>query len=239
MMVRTSQGRAESERRMHIRYAAGGLEARLPGSRELEVVDLSTGGLAVATSERMLLDNNYSVHLRYRTREIEFPCKVAWCRLASTRKMDSGDVAPWYVAGLTLRRDLGEEGRDLLGTVQQLAVTTLPVHISGRIHLQPRSAPGTHRWCNLDVLRISQKGLFCELGTEPLPFIPMDMEIPLGEETLLVQGRLGAPAEPAPEIPGLLHAGVEFWHPSSLARKTLADYMAAQLSDVRPARQMV
>ena len=235
MTLRKAQNQRDSGRRLHIRYAAGGLEGKLPGNRPVEIVDLSTAGIAIATSERLLLDNNYSIHLRYRDRQVEFPCKVAWCRLSATRKIGSGEIAPWYLAGLTLRRKLGSEGQSLLSTLQQLALTTLPVRLHGRARLQPRAAPGSPRWCNVEVHRMSQKGLSCEIGTEPMPFICMDLEIPLGNETLEIEGRLTAPAERDPETPGLYQAGIEFWKPSSVSRKVLADFMAAQLSGVRPA----
>ena len=228
------RGDRKSERRLSIRYAAGGLEGRLPGNRSVDIVDLSTGGFAIATSERLRLDHNYTVNLRYRSREIEFPTRVAWSRLATTRRLDSGDVVPWYLVGLELRAPLGAEGRELLAEIQHLAVTTLPQRIHARARLQPRAAPGSERWCNIEVTRLSQKGLSCELGTEPMPFIELDIELPVEGRTIELRGRLTAPAERDSEIPGLYRAGIEFLRTSSLSRKALADHMAAQLAGLRP-----
>jgi hypothetical protein len=231
MSLDTQAGAPDVERRSQRRYAAGGLEGVLPGGQAIEVLDLSPGGLSVATAERLLVEHNYELRLGYRKREIHLPCRVAWCRPADS---EGGGDPSSFVAGLALRRQMSKETRELLETFQQLAATTLTTRIHGRAEMQLKSDPDNRRWCNIEVRRISQKGLFCELGVEPLAFKPFEIEVPLGDVTLRAEARLTAPAEKDPETPGLYRGGLEFRNLSGKARKILADYMAAQLAAIRP-----
>ena len=120
----------DSERRLHIRYAAGGLEGKLPGNRTVEIVDLSTAGLAIATSERLLLDKP-RVALRFleftglrlqeaerRLEEIAF--KSIPARLASLLLRLKTEQASNTINGYT-HQSLGE----MLGTYRETTTQTL------------------------------------------------------------------------------------------------------------------
>lgn len=89
------------DRRRHRRHTVGGLRfntASVGGS----VRNLSSGGLAVASTTGLKVGRRYSLSLRSSTRLIRIRATVRWSTLQRTRRTACGDVLPQFVAGLSL-----------------------------------------------------------------------------------------------------------------------------------------
>ena len=229
---------ASGERRSRLRYPAGGVSGILPGAMPLEIVDVSEVGLAVATGERLQMNRSYNVTVQYRRKQIEVSAEVVWCRLAETRQTKPGDFAPWYHAGLVFPQQFNGAGHQLLATLKNLWITTVPTRTFGSAEFQPRATSSFARvTAEIQVGKISQRGLAGLIYLEPEPFTRIHLDIPLGNKIqgagstrsrLSVEGRITDFAELTAE--GSYKVGVEFRRVSQNSRKVLADFMEERMS---------
>ena len=207
-----------SERRRSLRYPAGGVSGILPGAVPLEIVDVSEVGLAVETAERLQMGRTYNVRVQYRQKQAEMCAEVVWCRLAETRQIKPGEFAPWYHAGLVFPDGLDDIGHALLATMKNLCITTVPTRLLGSAKFPARGTGALSKvTTEIQVRKISQKGLSGLLSIEPEPFSRIDLDIPLGNKIqgagstrsrLSVEGRITDFAELTAE--GSYKVGIEF-----------------------------
>ena len=90
-----------NDRRRHRRHAVGELRFNTAsvGGR---VRNLSSGGLAVASSTALRVGRRYSLSVSSPTRRVRFRATVRWSTLRATRRTACGDVLPEFIAGLSL-----------------------------------------------------------------------------------------------------------------------------------------
>jgi len=228
----------KGDRRRSVRYPAGGVSGCLPGSKALEIVDVSGAGVAAATGERLQMNHTYNVKIQYRHKQLDIGARVVWCRLTETRKTAQGEFAPWYQAGLAFPHQLGSVGRELLATMKNMWITTLPTHTLGIAEFRPLGGSSFSRLKGeIQVRKISQKGLAGLISVEPEPLTQIDLDIPLGIELehaekqgshLIAQGRVTGRAELTEE--GRFNVGIEFRRVSMKSRKALSDFMDERMS---------
>jgi hypothetical protein len=66
------------------------------------VRNLSSGGLAVASSAGLRVGRRYSLSVSSPTRRVRLQATVRWSTLQRTRRTACGDILPEFVAGLSL-----------------------------------------------------------------------------------------------------------------------------------------
>jgi hypothetical protein len=69
---------------------------------EARLLNFSPGGIALETGRALRVTARYRFHLGSSGEGKPITGTVRWCRLCATRKLENGDIAPVFRAGLTL-----------------------------------------------------------------------------------------------------------------------------------------
>ena len=75
------------------------------------VLDLSRAGMAIEAQEALRPGERYELTLTIGEHVETVEARVLWCRLAATRRLEGGEVAPVYRAGIVRIRPAASEDR--------------------------------------------------------------------------------------------------------------------------------
>ncbi len=87
------------ERRNHSRYVVDELCGSML-SQDVTIVNISFDGIQVKTSKRLSPGREYRLKIRHKDTAIVIKAEIAWCTLSGSLKMEKGEQAPLYTAGM-------------------------------------------------------------------------------------------------------------------------------------------
>jgi hypothetical protein len=219
-------------RRRHQRFEVAGLGGRLVVPMEVQVVDLSLGGMALETNGYLQFGRRYSVHLENGGRRATLIATVAWCKLRGTKKNPAGEVVPVYRAGLRFQVLAGERLHELWEIIRDHAVVEVDDSVFGRF------VPERPRVVELDsdykfsVRKLSLSGMLIETDFVPEleARLPLDVSLP-GSPWEALARIVSVPNLGRRSIGELTQVGVEFCGLDSESRSALKAYIAGHLDD--------
>jgi c-di-GMP-binding flagellar brake protein YcgR len=99
------------EQRRYKRFAVDimDINSRMVFANEVEILDISLGGVSVRVDRRLNIGNEYSLKIEDRARTICLKGVVVWSLLSEMRKSAGGEMAPIYTVGMKFA-DISKEG---------------------------------------------------------------------------------------------------------------------------------
>jgi len=88
------------ERRLRKRHSLSDLSCSMWSTHDVEVANVSIGGLQVRTNRRLTLEREYAFKLKYGTESFPLSGVVKWCFLVGSKIIGPGEQTPVYSAGL-------------------------------------------------------------------------------------------------------------------------------------------
>lgn len=224
--MRRRQGRRD---RRHRRYDVEGVAGSLLFSVEVTILDISVGGMQVETASHLTVGRRYSFKLCREGRTLQLRGKVAWSVLTGTARLDGGDVAPVYKAGIAFDRSLSEEGQRLVDFIQE-AITVQPEHrVFGRLQVTEERPATAELASGFQVKRLSLSGMLVESELAFRLEEVLTMEVRLGEVQLTVDGRVAYLAEAA-QPDGTRQLGIEFLDLTEDQRASISRFIEQEFS---------
>lgn len=170
----------DSNRRRFPRYEISGLAGHLVVPLQIEVLNLSLGGMAVATSSYLHFNRAYTLRLVSDQQNISLTGKVAWCALKGTSRGVDGEVVPVYRAGLRFEAMSGERAKELWDLIRSHAYVDVEDSVLGRFDVEMPTR--TEMGSNFDfaVKKISLSGMLIETEFNPELDALFEMHVELG-----------------------------------------------------------
>lgn len=220
------------ERRRNARHTVVDLVGTFLFSTDAKVIDLSLDGMSLETNAYLQVGRSYSLKLD--NKKIDFPLRgvVQWCSLKRTAPDDKGNILAVYRAGIKFDNIFADKAKLLLEFLEENAVFTLEEQIRGRFKIPKGQSTGVSGTADISVTTISLSGMSIEC---PVP-IPIDdtveLDLHLGESSLVVSGRIASSQEiQSDESETLHHIGVEFVGQTSKSRRTLESFLQKSSKD--------
>jgi PilZ domain len=223
---------ARSERRRSRRHPVENVKGTLHASASVRIMNLSLSGMAVEADAPLRVGKTYTVTLQAgEGSTLELAGSVVWCHLRETRTVDDGPARPIYSGGLSFGDTLTEYATRLLRFLEKSAVIDVHTRVCGRFTMLDECAVDLRTSHDFEVRTISASGLLLESEfTAPVGTI-VDLEVPLGRETVHGSGRVAFVGETTVmEKRRLVQLGVEFMELESRSRAALKRFIATLLT---------
>lgn len=117
------------ERRKYTRVVVDISEIRgtMMPAKEVEIVDLSIGGISVKSDRRLSIGNEYALEIKDKERVLPLKGLVVSSFLSESRKKPEGGVEPVYTAGIKFTDITGEMTAQLAEFIERhRQETTIP-----------------------------------------------------------------------------------------------------------------
>ena len=151
------------EKRRSPRFPVRGLDGTLLYNIDAKILNLGLTGMALATSSALRVGHAYSLTLGAGIGSMRLSGVVAWCRLARTRKTESGDTAPVFEAGIRFEGMLSERAEQLLHLLEENAIISLETRVAGRFRLPDQDEPvQIESQVEFEVVKLSASGMLIE-----------------------------------------------------------------------------
>lgn len=90
------------ERRSHKRHTYSSLSCSMWSNHDVQVMNISLGGILIRTNRRLTLNREYPFKLMYQGDSSPVSGVVKWCFLVGSKVLESGEQVPVYNAGLSI-----------------------------------------------------------------------------------------------------------------------------------------
>jgi len=200
---------ASMRRRRYPRFTVQGVHGRIATAIDVEVMNMSLGGLAIKSPRRLTVGSACTLHIEIEGADLSLTGTVVWSVLSEINSVGE-ETVPYYSAGLSFADVINDRLQLLLRFIDAHKVT--PEHRLTGIRFQIRSARA-----RLDgeegyrVKLISRSGMLIE--TERLfdldQVYPMEI-VPPDRDPITFSGRVASRFERRGEGPGRHELGIEF-----------------------------
>lgn len=204
-------------------------------ANEVEILDISIGGISVRADRRMNMGNEYSLKIRDKASVIPLKGTVVWSLLSGTKKSPDGDAFPLYTAGMRFSGLSSERVAELTRFIAEHrpeicdddmhCLSGLRFNIRYNINAKETAVlnyPESYR-----VKKISLGGMLIESihELEIEKRLPMELALP-GDAVITFGGRVASCFLSGPEEP-LYDIGIEFVDMPDSDRERLAEFISA------------
>lgn len=221
--------KGNSEVRKFRRRDVDSVHGRMGCLSDINILNISLEGAAIATTKRLSLDREYALKLNYENSSLTLKGKIVWEVLSHSKTLKNGEVMPVYKAGVKFTNVLTEEATNLINYIEKSRKSDMEKRILGvrfKVH-QPDNA-----MINLpfeyDIKKISLSGMLIAAVTAYEIDSEHEMEIYLDGTPITVVGRIANLAETKGEGAPRYDIGVEFIKISEEGLKTLTSYIDAR-----------
>jgi hypothetical protein len=228
--VRHRQGREDRRSR---RFDVEGVTGKVHFSVEVSVLNVSAGGMQVATGSHLTVGRQYSFRLRRNGHAVQIQGRVAWCSLRGTSRRGDGEVAPAYLAGVAFERTLTEEGQALFELIREAISVEPEQRAFGRFRVAAGGPATAASEFDFAVRRVSLSGMLIECDLVPQLEQVFPFQFQLGEATFGVSGRVAFVRE-LTDSGHRAEVGVEFLGLDEEQRQILARFVEEELSETAP-----
>jgi len=187
------------DKRRHKRFTLNVTEvnARMVLATEVNVVDISIGGILLKANRRLNIGSEYALELGAKNRFISLKGAVMWSSLSESRKGTGGEVVPIFRAGMKFRNMSTERITELLNFIEEHKKEE--VHVTGgdrlnvRFHIDDAEKAILNFPAKYEVKVISLGGMLIEC-TQDFAIgstIPMSLSL-YGDRLVRVMGRVAS-----------------------------------------------
>jgi c-di-GMP-binding flagellar brake protein YcgR len=218
-----------AERRKHKRYNVEGMQGSIYSLSNLNLTDISIGGMAIETAGRLDIDREYTFRVKDKDASINLKGCSVWSFLGQTEEKSTGSLIPLYRTGIKFTDLLDERANILLNFIEENKMSTSERRLRG-IRFKVANSENI-KICypyKYDVRKISFSGMEMEAEKPFTPGTWQDMEIVFDNKVLNVRGRIIH----CKEIPSRnfvkYRMGVEFVEISDKDREVLGSFLSTR-----------
>lgn len=198
-------------KRHHPRFIVEGVQGRMIFASQVEVLNLSLGGVAIKADRRLNIGGEYTLKLELAGESVDIKGVVVWSVMSGMHKDSDSDTVPEYSAGLRFKDIFTERLLRLMAFIDRHKV--FEEHRVGGLRFRI-DAPGKALLDSPEEYRvrlISRSGMLIETQhTLELDRVyPMEISPP-GAEAIHFEGRVASAVEVGPASPALYEFGIEF-----------------------------
>ena len=205
-------------------------------ANEVEILDISIGGISLRADRRMNIGTEYSLKIKDKASVIPLKGTVVWSLLSGTRKSPDGGAVPLYTAGMSFSGLSSEKIRELTRFIAEHC----PQHyrddnmhcLSGlRFNIRYAINAGETALLNYPesfrVKKISLGGMLieCTHEIEVEERLPMELSLP-GDTLITFGGRVASCLPTDYEDRRLFAIGIEFVDIAESERARLAEFIS-------------
>lgn len=216
------------ERRKHKRYNVEGVQVSIHSLSDLNVTNISIGGMAIETASRLDIDREYTFRIKDRDAFINLKGCSIWSFLGQTEEENTGNLIPIYKTGMKFTDLLNGRANTLLNFIEENKMSTSERRLRGTRFKVANSE--NIKICypyKYDVRKISFSGMEMEAEQPFTPGSRQDMELTLDNKILQVRGRITH----CKEIPSRnfvrYKMGIEFVEISDKERELLRSFLSS------------
>ncbi|NJD56844.1 MAG: PilZ domain-containing protein, partial [Nitrospirae bacterium] len=179
-----------SEKRKYKRYEVDSVHGRMLYSSDINILNISMDGAAIATTQRLALDREYSLKLKFENSILTLRGKVVWSVLSHSKTLKNGEVVPVYRAGIRFTNTLNEAATQLIRYIEKNKANPLEQRILGvRFKVTESKGSAIDLACEYQIKKISLSGMLIETNALLPEDSQHDMEIALDNSVVTVRGR--------------------------------------------------
>jgi len=205
-------------------------------ANEVEILDISIGGISLRADRRMNIGADYSLKIRDKASVIPLKGTVVWSLLSGTKKSPDGGTVPLYTAGMCFQNlsseKIGEIARFIAEHCQEHHEDDDMYCLSGlRFNIRYNIDAGETALLNYPegyrVKKISLGGMLIESihELEIEKRLPMELALP-GDAVITFGGRVASCFLRSHEEP-LYDVGIEFVDMPDSDKERLAEFISA------------
>lgn len=218
----------DSENRKFKRYEVDSVHGKMTYLSDINILNISVDGAAIATTQRLSIDREYALNLHYENSSLKLRGKVVWSVLTSSKTLKNGEVWPVYKAGLKFTNVLTDEAADLIAYIKKCRTGDREKRILGvRFKVRQPDHAMINMPCEYYIKKISLSGMLIAADITHEINSEHDMEIHLDGSSITVVGRIVNVAEVKDADAVKYDLGVEFIKIPDKELKILASYIDA------------
>ncbi|MEW6571337.1 MAG: PilZ domain-containing protein [Nitrospirota bacterium] len=112
-------GHVREERRKHRRFKAEkkNLYGNISPHQDVEIINISMGGILVKTEKRLDINNDYLFKLSHKCTVLTFKARALWSLIIESKRNRHGEIVPVYIGGLqfsNISRDMADRLREII-----------------------------------------------------------------------------------------------------------------------------
>ena len=216
-----------AERRKHKRYNAEGVQGSIHSLSDLNLTDISIGGMAIETAGRLDIDREYTFRVRDKDASINLKGCSVWSFLGQIEEKSTGSLIPIYRTGIKFTDLLDERANIVLNFIEENRMSTSERRLRG-IRFKVANSENI-KICypyKYNVKKISFSGMEMEAEQPFTPGSRQDMELLLDNKVLNVRGRIIHCKEISSRNSVRYKMGIEFVEISDKERELLRSFLS-------------
>jgi hypothetical protein len=199
------------DRRRSKRYNVDTIHGNLLYSADINIVDISLGGVAIETSKRLNISKEYSLKIKYKDSILNLRGIIVWSLLSRTKTQKTGEVIPVYKAGMKFAHSMDEKTRELMKFIEENKTETIEKRmLAVRFKIKKVDDAIIDHTYEYKIKQISLSGMLIETDNSFDVESRCVMELVLDNSTLSLVGRVVNCVEFTTENIILYHIGIEF-----------------------------
>jgi len=218
-----------TDKRKCRRYDVDSVHGKMTYMSNINILNISMDGAAIATTQRLSLDKEYALKMHYEERSLTLRGKIVWSVLSHSKTLKNGEVVPVYKAGIKFTNVLTDEATNLIAYIEKSRISDKEQRVLGvRFKVsQPENARITVP-CEYTIKKISLAGMLIASDIAHEIDSEHEMEIHLDGIPITVVGRIANLAEVKGEGAFQYDIGVEFVKIPEADMKVLSSYIDAR-----------
>lgn len=217
-----------SENRKFRRYEVDSVHGRMAYLSDINILNISMDGAAIATTQRLSIDREYALKLNYEDSSVMIRGKVVWSVLSHSKTSKNGEVVPVYRAGVKFTNVLTNEATDLITYIEKSRTTDLEKRILGvRFKVRQPDNAMINMPCEYVIKKISLAGMLISADIAHEIDSEHEMEIHLNGSPITLLGRIANLAEVKGDGAVTYDIGIEFIKVPEEELKILTSYIDA------------
>lgn len=213
------------ELRRYDRFSVEGINCAILSATEVEILNMSLGGIALLANGRLDMGKEYTLKLEEGGRICAIRGTIVWSVLSGTRRNSRGEMVPLYKAGLRFKDVQSEKMNEILDFIEhhkrspeQRLIMRFDVRSPEKATL---NASERYR-----VQKVSLSGLLLESGQPFLVEQVLAMELAIGEGRILsFRGRIASCVEFEGGREPSYQVGIEFLELPETSREALRKFI--------------
>jgi hypothetical protein len=193
------------------RYEVSGLHGRTLFSTDIDILNISMDGAAIATLQRLSLGREYAIKIRAEGDDFTLRGIVVWSMLSHSRTLENGEVAPVYRAGIRFTNTLTSAAMQLMSYIENNRSDSMEQRVLGvRFKVNQSGASALDLSRPYIIKKISLSGMLIETDACLRQGSLQDLEIMLNGMTVPVSGRIAYLTEVTVNDTVRYDVGIEF-----------------------------
>lgn len=184
--------RSDAHERRYPRYEIAGLAGHLVVPIQIQVINVSLGGMALETNSYLQFGRAYTLRLEGGGQSLSLTGTVAWCSLRQTTKSPDGEVLPVYRAGLKFEALSSDRSRDLWDLIRRHALVEVEDSVLGRFKVEMPADTRLGSSYDFAVCKMSLSGVLIETDFEPELDSQFEVQIQLGPRRWRTRARVAS-----------------------------------------------